>query len=611
MPLMIYNLLLLLNLSATALLGAEHWIYLDNGHIRLGMNMDAGGSIGWFSHARSSENLLNAFDHGRYIQQSFYGDKDGSDWNGKTWCYNPVQGGSWKGKPATILETKVDTNSLYVKTRPRQWANGEDVDDLLMEQWHRVEGGLAHLRYRMTFTGASPHQTRKHQELPAVFVNPQWHTLVYCDASQTAWSNAPLTRRQPGPPGTPGNIFHASERWAAWVDDRDQGIGIFFPHTDMVTSYRVSDSGVGNCSYLAPLQTWALQPNMTFEFETVLALGSTQQLRSIFGKIAQQSSAQPVVEIIAGGGRAVENKPAHECKISQPFGLAFDSQDNLFICEETHRILRVDAKTGLLSIISKAKPSDAPIGDNALARDASFKAPHNIIADSAGNLYIADTFHYRVRRMDAKTGIVTTIAGNGDKEISGDGGPAVAAGLGWIACIAFNRDNTQLSISGDGKSGIRVVDLTTGLIHTVSGIPGSRAHAVDSKGNFFIPTRHGLRMRSPDGRVQILEDTTAMPPLAGVKHLWVDCDDNILIADAANHRIRKFIVSERKLITLAGNGAKGTEGMPGPAIHALLGEPHGIVSHPRTGDLYIADSRNHRVLRLTHQRKAVHLPSKP
>jgi hypothetical protein len=267
-------------------ISAERWIYLDNQHIRLGVNMDAGGSIGWFSHSRSSDNLLNAFDHGRYVQQSYYGDKDGSDWNGKEWCYNPVQGGSWKGKPAAVLESKAEEHSLYVKTRPRQWASGDDVNDMIMEQWLRLDGGLARLKYRMTYTGSTGHASKKHQEMPAVFVDPRRHTLVFCDASQPAWKNAPLTRKQPGPPGTQGNIFKTSERWAAWVDERDQGLGIYFPHTDMATSYRVSDSGVGNCSYLAPLQTWALKPGMIVEHETVLAIGTVEQIRSVFAKIS-------------------------------------------------------------------------------------------------------------------------------------------------------------------------------------------------------------------------------------------------------------------------------------------------------------------------------------
>jgi DNA-binding beta-propeller fold protein YncE len=256
------------------------------------------------------------------------------------------------------------------------------------------------------------------------------------------------------------------------------------------------------------------------------------------------------LELVAGGGTAVEGQPATQCKISQPFGIAFDPQDNMYICEETSRILRIDAKTGILTIVSQARPKDAPLGDGKPACDASFVAPHNLVADAQGNLFIADTYHYSVRRVDAKTGIVTTFAG-------------------------------------------------TGIIESVSGIGPSRAQAVDSKGNLFIPTRLGLRMRSSDGKVVELDDPTAAPPLKGVKHLWADRDDNILIADAGNHLIRKFMVRDCKMITLAGTGIKGASGVPGLALQAQLGEPHGVVTHPRTGDIYIADSRNHRVLRLT------------
>jgi hypothetical protein len=304
------------------------------------------------------------------------------------------------------------------------------------------------------------------------------------------------------------------------------------------------------------------------------------------------------LELVAGGGTAVEGQPATQCKLSQPFGIAFDPQDNMFICEETSRILRVDAKTGILTIVSRAKPKAAPLGDGKLACEASFVAPHNLVADAQGNLFIADTYHYRVRHVDAKTGIVTTFAGNDTKQLSGDGGPATSAGLDGIACLCFSHDFSQLYLGGFSKA-IRVVNLRTGLIETVKGIGGSRAHTVDSKGNLFVPARLGLRMRSPDGKAVALDDPTAAPPLSVVKHLWADRDDNILIADAGNNLIRKFIVCDRKLVTLAGTGAKGSSGVPGPALQAQLGEPHGVVTHPRTGDIYIADSRNHRVLRLT------------
>lgn len=333
---------------------------------------------------------------------------------------------------------------------------------------------------------------------------------------------------------------------------------------------------------------------------------SVAHLNNGFRCVREALQAQPApkaaegrltIELVAGGGTAVEGKPATECRLSRPFGVAFDAHGNMFICEQSHRLLRVDAKTGILTVVTSAKKSDASLGDGGLAADASFSAPHNLVADGQGNLFIADTGHHRVRRVDAKTGVVTTVAGTGAKEISGDDGPSTKAGLDWTACLCFNRDFTKLYLGGAGKS-IRVVDMKTGTISTVTGIGGSRAQAVDSKGNLFTATGRGLRRLDTDGKVTLLEDPTAKPPLSGVKHLWTDRDDNIVIADEGNHLIRKFIVGEKKLVTLAGTGERGTTGISGPALQAQLAGPHGAVTHPRTGDVYIADSLNDRVLRI-------------
>ncbi len=274
----------------TALHAQEHWLFFDNGHIRLGVNMDAGGAIGWFSHSRSADNVLNSFDHGRYVQQSYYGDKDGSEWNGKPWRYNPVQGGSWKGVAATLLEKRETKDSLYVKTRPRHWASGKDVDDMLMEQWLTLDGGLARLKYRMTYSGKATHAPT-HQELPAVFVMPRYHTLVFCGQGQPAWSNGSLARQQPD---KDNQIVKFSESWAAWVDAEGAGLGIYFPQSDFATTYRVRDTGIGDCSYLAPLQTFALRPNLVFDYEVVLALGTVERLRTVFTKLHEQAAPPPV-----------------------------------------------------------------------------------------------------------------------------------------------------------------------------------------------------------------------------------------------------------------------------------------------------------------------------
>ncbi len=277
-------------LAVPALHAQEHWVFLDNGKIRLGVNMDAGGSIGWFSHSHAQANLLNAFDHGRYVQQSYYGDRDGSDWDGKPWRYNPVQGGSWKGVPATILEKREMKHSLYVKTQPRQWASGADVGDMIFEEWLTLEGGHARLKFRMTFTGTAEHKPT-HQEMPAIFVAPRCSTLVFCEKGSAAWTS-PLVRRQPGPPGARDAIVSFAEPWAAWVDNNGEGLGVYFPHTDFATTYRVSSTGVGDCSYIAPLQTFALKPGLVKEYEAVLAIGTAEQIRAAFKKLHQRLDGQ-------------------------------------------------------------------------------------------------------------------------------------------------------------------------------------------------------------------------------------------------------------------------------------------------------------------------------
>jgi sialate O-acetylesterase len=245
-----------------------------------------------------------------------------------------------------------------------------------------------------------------------------------------------------------------------------------------------------------------------------------------------------IIEVVAGGGTAREGEKATLCKISQPFGIAFDAEDNMFVCEETHRLLRVDAKTGVLTIVTDARKGNSALGDGGPAANASFAAPHNLVSDGLGNLFIADTYHYAVRRVDAKTGVVTTIAGNGTKELTGDDGPAVNAGLDGIACLAFNRDYSKLFLGGFSKV-IRVVDMKTSVISTVRGAGGSRAIAVDSKGNLFSPAGRGIRMLSSAGATRLLVDNDAQPPLNSVKHLWVDAQDNILIADAGNHGLKR------------------------------------------------------------------------
>ncbi len=292
---------LLLALITTGAQAQVGWHYLDNGQIRLGVNLKAGACIGWFSNSGSQDNLLNVHDVGRYLQQSYYGDEDGSDWNGKPWRYNPVQGGSWKNEPAEVIETKAEATSFYAKTQPRHWATGAFTPECVMEEWLRLDGNLARLKFKMTYTGEKTHAAR-HQELPALFVTPKLDTLVFVGAEKK------LVRKQPG---FPNEYFTVNEPWCAWVDQNNCGIGLFMPHTGDVTCYRVCNGNRGDCSYVAPIKTFALIPGGVFEYEVVLVTGRLEQMREAFMQLRQHASAMPAENGVGGSenGNATKANP--------------------------------------------------------------------------------------------------------------------------------------------------------------------------------------------------------------------------------------------------------------------------------------------------------------
>jgi hypothetical protein len=127
----------------------------------------------------------------------------------------------------------------------------------------------------MTYTGAKEHQVR-HQELPALFVAAKLDTLVFVNAEKQ------LTRLQPG---FPNEYIRVGEPWCAWVDAQNNGIGLFMPHTTQATCYRVRHGNKGDCSYLAPIRTFALKPGLVFEYEVVLMPGSLQEMQAMLAKL--------------------------------------------------------------------------------------------------------------------------------------------------------------------------------------------------------------------------------------------------------------------------------------------------------------------------------------
>ncbi len=266
----------------------RQWEYLDNGRVRVGIDKSRGACIGFFAESATGRNLLNHYDEGRFIQQSYYGAADGSKWNGKPWVYNPIQGGHHKGKRSRLLEFNRDNKkkTISAKIQPLSWASGVSCPEAIMGVTISLDGPLAKIRFRMDYTGKDQSVIRD-QEMPAVFVDAELPNLVYSE-------NGKLKRRVPGWPNQRGK---ATENWVAYLDDKDWGIGICTPGTETFTCYRFKGDGktgpTGSaCSYVAPLRRFSLQKGLSVDYEVILTIGSLAEIRERFASLRRELPAR-------------------------------------------------------------------------------------------------------------------------------------------------------------------------------------------------------------------------------------------------------------------------------------------------------------------------------
>lgn len=334
------------------------------------------------------------------------------------------------------------------------------------------------------------------------------------------------------------------------------------------------------------------------------------------------------VVLVAGGGNGGDGSIAVHAALNSPFGVDFDSAGNMFIVELSGGHLhRVDAKGVFSTIGGNGKKGDA--GDNGPVAQAMFNGMHHLAIGPGDHLYIADTWNNRIRRIDVRTGRITPFAGTGKRGYSGDGGPALAAECGGIYCLAFDAAFKKLYFADLDNRRIRAIDMSSGNISTLAGngrrgvpldgavaqsspLVDPRAVATDKFGNVYILERSGnaLRVVNREGRISTVAGTgkrgaagdggdALLAAFNGPKHLCIDHDQSVLIADTENHVIRRYLPAEKRIVHVAGSGQKGADGVGGPPDKCALNQPHGVCIH-RDGTLYITDSSNNRILKIIH-----------
>jgi len=318
---------------------------------------------------------------------------------------------------------------------------------------------------------------------------------------------------------------------------------------------------------------------------------------------------------------------ALESPINNPYGVVPGPDGALYFCEvDTGRIRRLDLSNLRLSTIAgTGEPGFRP--ESRLPLETPFSAPHEIRWDLEGNLFVVERDNHTVRRIAGRTGLVTTLAGNGEAGFSGDGRPAVLSQLRQPHSIAFDSRNNLL-ICDIGNQRLRSVSRETGLISTLSGtgerlatpdeaplsgtpLLGPRSIDCDRDGNAYLVLREGNAVFQIDlaaGRLQRLAGTGERgytgdggPALNatfnGPKGIAYSRSDNSLyIVDTENHVIRRLSLSTGILDTVLGNGERG-DGPDGDPLACAMNRPHGVCVH--RGVLYVSDSESHRLRAVT------------
>ncbi|MEW6306130.1 MAG: SMP-30/gluconolactonase/LRE family protein [Verrucomicrobiota bacterium] len=341
---------------------------------------------------------------------------------------------------------------------------------------------------------------------------------------------------------------------------------------------------------------------------------------------ASLSAAEWRTSTFAGTGQkgySGDGGPAAKAQVNNPFGVIRGPDGNIYFCEYDGQVVRkVDAKGIITTVAGSGRKG--PGGDGGPALQAEFNLPHEIRFNQNGDLFIVDMQNHRVRKVDMKTGIISTVAGNGLPGFSGDRGLATQAQLKQPHSIQFDSKG-DLYICDIGNHRIRKVDMKTGVITSIAGngqrgptpdgakfatvsLNGPRTLDFDKAGNLWLALREGNQVFKLDFKTGLIHHIAGtaqkgftgnggpakLATLSGPKGIALSPDNTkVYLADTESHSIRMVDLKTGNLELVCGTGEKG-DGPDGDPLKCKMGRPHGVFVDA-DGSIFVGDSEAHRV----------------
>ena len=284
------------------------------------------------------------------------------------------------------------------------------------------------------------------------------------------------------------------------------------------------------------------------------------------------AAGRRVTTLIGNGvsGYSGDGGPAGKAQVNNPYGLTIGPDGALYVCEvDSHIIRRMDLRTGILTTVA-GNGKGGYSGDGGPATEAMLNQPYEVRFDRDGNMYFVEMKNHLVRRVDRKTKKISTVAGTGVAGFDGDGGPALRAQFRQPHSIAFDLED-RLLVCDIGNHRVRRIDLSTGIIKTYLGTGEKKL------------TEDGAPIRGT--------------PVNGPRAIDLDLKGNLYLALREGNAVFKIDPKEERFHHVAGTGKTGYTGDGGPAKQARLSGPKGIAYAP-DHSLYLADTESHTIRRI-------------